>query len=132
MTATQIEDERVLREPWRDYLDEEIQDFEDGSIDQAVPILIRDILEPDSVSEAAIKTAALQLAEYDESVFLSYDFMVGRSVSEKWGVMAYASQVTIVDVARLIPYDDERQDRIVQLLKNLRDIPTVGTSNYLG
>lgn len=86
MTATQNEDQAGAREPWKNYLDEEIQDAENGSIDQAVPILIRDILEPDSASEAAIKKAALQLDEYDKSVLLSYDFMVRRSVSEEWSV----------------------------------------------
>ncbi|KAJ4421330.1 hypothetical protein N0V82_003841 [Gnomoniopsis sp. IMI 355080] len=60
-------------EPWMRYLDDEIKDFEKGSVDENATVIIRDVLAADSISEAKIKEAALQLDKYDKSVCLAYD-----------------------------------------------------------
>lgn len=87
MGVAQNEDATGARELWRNFFDDEIKDYEDGSINQAVPIVIRDIVMPDSVSEAEIEKAALQLDEYNESILLVYDFLVCCSVYGKWSAI---------------------------------------------
>lgn len=110
-------------QPWLEYLDEELQDFEKGSIDEDATIIIRDILAANDISEATIKEAALRLDEYDKNVRLSYDPMVIHLVSDIAGNLLRSFQETMVHAARLIPYDNVLQDRLIQLLHELMKTP---------
>lgn len=107
MEAPTSGEEEQQSEPWMRYLDDEIIDFEKGSIDEDATVIIRDILAADSISEAAIKEAALRLDKYDKNVRLSYDPMA-----------------TMIQAARFIPYDNALQDRLIQLLHELMETPT--------
>lgn len=115
-----------ISHPWMEYLDEEIRDFEKGSIDENATIIIRDILAANEISEVTIKEAALRLDEYDKSVHLSYDPMVSQLVSDISGSLLRNCQETIVHAARLIPYDNALQDRLIQLLHELMETPVRG------
>lgn len=65
-------------EPWRKFLDEEIQEFEKGSVDEDATIVIRDVLAANSTSELLFKEAALRLDKHDKSPYLTYDPMVSQ------------------------------------------------------
>lgn len=115
-----------------EYLDEELRDFEKGSIDEAATIIIRNILAlaANDMSEATIKEAALRLDEYDKNVRLSYDPMVSRLVSNIVHSLLKDCQENIVHAARLIPYNNALQDRLIQLLHELMQTPVCGPLSF--
>lgn len=80
MSVTNDREQDHTNKPWMEYLDEEIQYFEKGSIDEDATIIMRNVVVKNDISEAAIKEAALRLDAYDKNVRLSYDPMVGHFV----------------------------------------------------
>lgn len=79
MVAVDHENGNASSEPWMKYLEDEIQEFEKGSIDEDATIIIRDVLAASGISGATIKEAALQLDKYDKDVRFSYDPMASNS-----------------------------------------------------
>lgn len=105
-----------MSQPWLEYLEDEIEDFEKGSVDEQATIIIRNILAANTTDEATEKEAALQLEKHARSVHLRSDPMVRCLPRVDRYIHANNFQETMVHAARLIPYDSDLQDRLIHLL----------------
>lgn len=82
MIATDVGGGKNLSQPWLKYLEDEIQDFEKGSVDEEATIIIRNILAANTTDEATEKEAALHLDKYAKNVHLRCDLMVRCSIRD--------------------------------------------------
>lgn len=122
MSATDDGGKKNLCQPWLRYLEDEIRDFDKGSIDEDATIIIRDILTANTGDRAHIKGPALLLDKCYKDVRLRCDLMVRFSsfvLVDTDTLIIF--QETIVHTARLISYESDLQDRLIHLLLELLD-----------
>lgn len=111
-------------EPWREYIDEEIDYDKEAGDPMQMPLILRDMISsfPED-GQAAAEAAARRInADYWENYLPSDPLLKGRDdkgVEDFLGRLCHLS----FHMGRLLRYDDTRQDAIVQLFLELRKLP---------
>lgn len=111
-------------EPWSAQIDKEIASDKDEGIPSTLPSILRDLIVvyPQDGPPAAQEAARHVDADFWDA-YLPWDQTQGAGRDGAAGInfLARLYQVTL-SIVRFIPYDDSRQDALIQLLLELRKL----------
>ena len=116
------EKERVSsQEPWFAYLEEEIVSCGEGTFECDLDNIMKDFLI--SKCDPAAPETALRIVTYYWENYLPSDPLM--KFEDDKGIAGFLNHLyeLVFAMARLIPYNDSRQDMLVQLILELRKLP---------
>lgn len=109
------------KKPWIAYLDKEASYWGEGMCESVLAIMLKDLLLSDSDSTAA-DTARL-IDNYYEQEFLPSDPLMKFLDDKGIGGFLTTFYELVFNLARLIPYNNSNQEKLVQLILELRKLP---------
>ncbi|RYP66230.1 hypothetical protein DL769_006074 [Monosporascus sp. CRB-8-3] len=120
MSSNESTSQSTTKEPWLAFIDNEF-DIEGDPTRVDLLTILRDALL--SVDEAAAKDAAHRIDSYYSDTFFSSDPLV--KFEEDKGMASFLNTLwdAVFDLAELLPFDDPKQDRLVEVILELRKLP---------
>ena len=107
-------------EPWLTYIDDEVAQEDDPIILEILSAL-KDLLTSESETVAEDVAHCIDRCSSDTS--LSVNPLVKFQEDKGMGSFLNSLWDAVFDVAEVVPYDDPRQDRLVNLIQELRKFP---------
>ncbi len=113
----------VGEEPWITQLDKEIDILgEEGSLDYDLAIILKQLILSDGDSTAA--DIARKIDNYYDQQFRPSDPLMRFEDDQGMGSFLFAFWQTVcISFARVIPYNNNNQEKLVQLVLELQKLP---------
>ncbi|RYO93193.1 hypothetical protein DL764_008020 [Monosporascus ibericus] len=120
MSSNESTSQSTMKEPWLAFIDNEF-DIEDDQTRLELLTILRDALL--SIDEAAAEVAAHRIDSYYSDTFLSVHPLVKFEDDKGMASFLCALWDAVFDLAELLPFDDRKQDRLVEVILELRKLP---------
>lgn len=112
----------IGKEPWITQLDKEIDILGEGSLDYDLAIILKQLFLSDGDSTAA--DIARKIDNYYDQQFRPSDPLMRFQDDQGMGSFLFAFwEVVYIAFTRVIPYNNNNQEKLVQLVLELRKLP---------
>ena len=109
------------KEPWITVFDDEITEWGEGTFDHALGVTLKGYLLSDGDSAAA--DTARQIHIFYEQEHLHSDPLMKYEDDQGMGAFLSGFYEIVFTLARVIPYNNSNQEKLVWLLLELRKLP---------
>ena len=111
----------TIKEPWLAYLEGEIASCGEDSYNAEFATIMRSLLL--SLENSAPADTARRIDTYYWEEYLPSDPLLRFQDDKGIGGFLNFLYELVFDMARLVPYDDSKQDQLLQLIFELRQLP---------